>query len=409
MKLPCLLVLCATLLTGLGAPGATPGCPLGVRPAAAQAPGCPLGERPLAIEGREPAISAATVAGPRFASPELFQGFEDYHHPSLRRLRTTYGLDRVVAGETDEFRKMLRLRHWVFSRWPIDNDQRFSGDAFAILEKAKTGAGFNCSHSMTVQYAVLTSMGFVARRLGVDRNHEDFGRSIHHGVNEVWSNRFAKWVLLDAKYDVHYEREGVPLSALEIHEAVRADGARGVKKVQGLERCEIPMENAETPEASVRGYWWASYYMQQNSFTQPHWSGNDRLAVYDSAAFRETTWYRGTSDGLMKHWAYAAGAFIPTRNRRELDWTPGVPDLRARQAAPGALWAMLAVGLRSATPNFECYRVRVNGGAWRSLEGTSCPWRLAEGVNTLEVRTRNLFGVEGPVVTATVSWHKGKP
>lgn len=357
--------------------------------------------RPLPIEGQDAAITSATLVGPRFYPPELFQGFEDFHNPRLRRLRKDYDLDEVVSGEKDEFRKLLRLRGWVHSRWPIDNNQTFDGDVFDILEKAKTGAGFYCTHSMNVLHAAFTTMGFVGRRLGVDRNHEDFGRSIHHGVNEVWSNTYAKWVLMDAKYDIHYERDGVPLSALELHEAVRADSGKGVKKVQGLERREIPMENPETPEASVREYWWVSYYMQQNSFSQPHWSGNNRLAIFDDDGFRKTTWYRSNDDGLVKHWAYRAGTFLPTQNRHELEWTPGVPDLRPHQVEPGKL----AVEIYSATPNLQSYQVRLNGRSWKAIQGTSYLWQLTKGTNTLDVRTRNLFGVEGPVVTASVQFN----
>lgn len=382
-KLLTLLILSGTVL-------ASPGAAQPERPAAAE-------PRPLPIAGRDAGIESAVVAGPRFYPPELFHGFEDFHHPRLRRLRKEYGLRKVVAGETDELRKMLKLRQWVHSRWPIDNSQDFSGDAFAILEKAKTGAGFHCAHSMTVQYAVFTAMGYVARNLGVDRNHEDFGRSIHHGVNEVWSNKLARWVLLDAKYDIHFERDGVPLSALDLHEAVRAAGGKGIRKVAGLDRREVP-DKKEEPEASVRGYWWLSYHLRPTSFTHPHWRGGDPLGIYDNAAFRETTWYRGSAAGLVKHWAYRANAFVPTRSRRALEWTPGVPDLRARQVAPG----MLEVDLASATPNFKSYVVRLDGGPWRSIEGTSVPWRLRKGTSTLEVHTRNLFDVHGPVVTATV-------
>ncbi len=61
---------------------------------------------------------------------------------------------------------------------------------------------------------------------------EDLGRSLHHGVNEVWSSDHAKWVLFDAKYDVHFERDGVPQSELELHEAVRVDGGRGIGRCQ---------------------------------------------------------------------------------------------------------------------------------------------------------------------------------
>jgi hypothetical protein len=357
--------------------------------------------RPMQIESASGAIARAIVSGPRFYPPEVFAAIEDYHNPRLKRLRDEYGLEKVIAGEPNEFRKLLMLRHWVHTRWPIDNDQKEGGDAFAILEKAKTGAGFHCSHSLTVQHAVMVSMGYVVRDLGVDRNHEDMGRSIHHGVNEVWSNDYAKWILLDAKYDIHFELNGIPLSVLELHEAVRADGGKGVVKMQGIERRQAPMDATDAPEGTIRSYWWASYYLRPSPFTEPHWSGGSRLLILDNDAFKNTTWYRmGGSGKLVKHWAYAASAFIPTRNRHEIDWTPGVPDLRARQIAP----AELEVRLRSATPNFKTYLSRVNGGPWEPFSGDRTRWTLQTGENRFEARTRNLAGVEGPAVSAVVEF-----
>jgi hypothetical protein len=370
----------------------------GAAPGGSLASGVAHAPRPLNVEGASTAILRATVSGPHFYAPETFPGIEDYHNPRLKRLRDEYGLAQVIAGETGEFRKQLRLRHWVFSRWPIDNDQQFGGDAFSILEKAKTGAGFHCSHSLAVQHAVMVSMGFVVRDLGVDRNHEDLGRSVHHGVNEVWSNEYAKWVLFDAKYDIHFERAGVPLSALELHEAVRADGGRGIVKAQGIERREAPMDVPEAPEATVRGYWWVSYYLRPSPFTEPNWSGSSRLLVFDSPSFRESTWHRGSSTGLVEHWAYAANAFVRTLNRHEIEWTPGVTDLRLRQLAP----AELEVELRSATPNLAGYMVSINGKGWRAAESSRLRWPLSPGENQLEVRTRNRFGVEGPIASAAV-------
>ena len=110
--------------------------------------------RTLGIEGAATGVSAM-VEGPEYRSPEFFPGIEDYHNPRVKRLREEYALAKVVAGESGDFRRLLKLRHWVHSRWHIDNDQTFGGDAFAILEKAKTGAGFHCSHSMAVQHAVM--------------------------------------------------------------------------------------------------------------------------------------------------------------------------------------------------------------------------------------------------------------
>jgi hypothetical protein len=358
-------------------------------------------ETPLLIAGASDGIVRATLSGPGFYAPEVLAAIEDYHNPRLKRLRDDYGLDKVIAGEPREFRKQLKLRHWVHTRWPIDNSQKEGGDAFAILEKAKAGAGFHCSHSLTVQHAVMVSMGYVVRDLGIDRNHEDLGRSTHHGVNEVWSNEHAKWVLLDAKYDVHFERNGIPLSALQLHEAVRADGGNGIVKLRGIDRRQAVMDLADEPEATVRAYWWVSYYLRPAPFTEPHWSGGSRLLVFDNAPFRNTTWYRGGDDDKpVKHWAYGAQAFIPSRNRHEIEWTPGVPALSARQIAP----AELEIQLRSATPNFETYLGRVDGRTWKPLSGDRTRWTLRAGSNRFDVRTRNLAGVEGPIVSAIVEF-----
>ena len=359
--------------------------------------------RPLIVNGAGQEIVRATVTGPPFHAPELFQGFEDFYHPQLKRLREEYQLDKVVEDETNEFQRILKLRHWVHGRWPVDNDENFSGDAFAILEKAKTGCGFNCSHSMAVQQAVFSAMGYVARNVLVDRNHEDHGRSLHHGVNEVWSNDHAKWVLLDAKYDIHFERDHVPLSALQLHEAVRANGGSGIVMVRGSDRREVPMDDSQPParptEATVRSYWWVSYPQRQNPFTQPHFAARERLLIFDNEAFRQTTWYRGNDKVLIKHWAYDAKAFIPTADRTQIEWTPGVPELRARSVSP----TELDVEIRSATPNFEAYVLRINDDPAQVVADGRVRWKLEPGENTLQVHTRNLFGVEGSLVTATVA------
>lgn len=365
--------------------------------------GFPGEERPLAIEGASQRIARAVVEGPRFYPPQIFAGIEDYHNPRVGRLREEYRLADFVAGVSEEFRRQRMLRHWVHTRWPIDNNQTEGGDAFAILEKAKKGLGFYCTHSTIVQHAVMTAMGYIARDLGVDRNHEDLGRSVHHGVSEVWSNQYAKWVLMDAKHDIHFEREGIPLSALELHEAVRADGGKGIVKLRGVERQPVPMEISDAPEASVREYWWVSYYLRPAPFTEPYWTGGDRLLILDDEAFRKTTWMRDEDVGQpVKHWAYRAEAFIPVRNRQEIDWTPGVADLRARQTAEGEL----EVSLRSATPNLKTYLMRVNGGEWKAIAGDQTRWELQPGKNRLDVRTRNFADVDGPIVSALVEFKR---
>src|SRR5687768_6019800 len=76
-------------------------------------------------------MDEVVIRGPQFHGPRSIEDFEEFASPNIKRLREEYRLDDVVRGETNEFRKLLKLRHWVHSRWPIDNDQNFSGDVFA--------------------------------------------------------------------------------------------------------------------------------------------------------------------------------------------------------------------------------------------------------------------------------------
>jgi hypothetical protein len=215
-------------------------------------------------------------------------------------------------------------------------------------------------------------------------------------MNEVWSNDYAKWVLFDAKYDVHYERDGVPLSALEVHEAVRADLGKGIVKMQGPDRRAVAMKGLEYPTSSVLSYWWISYTPGLKTFTGKTESSG--IVVFDSDDFRRTRWFRGTAAGLGDHWAYRADAFIRVRDREQIDWSVGVPAVELRRAAPSELDVILT----SVTPNLQAYRVRTGNGPWQDLAASQWRWKLGPGENTLYVRTRNRFGVEGPVVTAVV-------
>jgi hypothetical protein len=101
------------------------------------------------------------VDNPRYCGNELFRAFENYYSPRIRRLRARYGLGVVVAGETDEWKRIVLLRHWIRSNIAIDNHNptQTRGDTFAILDAAMKGGKFHCTHFSIVQHAVLNSFG----------------------------------------------------------------------------------------------------------------------------------------------------------------------------------------------------------------------------------------------------------
>lgn len=56
----------------------------------------------------------------------------------------------------------------------------------------------------------------------------------------------------------------------------------------------------------------------------------------------------------------------------------------------------LRVNLQTMTPNFQRYEARIDGGNWAATDSNFL-WSIHAGSNRLELRTVNLFGVEGPV------------
>jgi len=328
------------------------------------------------------------VENPRYYGNELFRAFENYHSPRSRQLRTRYGLDAMLASETDEWKRILLLRHWIRSNIAIDNDNptQTRGDTFAILDAALKGGKFHCTHFSIVQHAVLNSFGYVTRRLGCGPGLKDDGG--HHGVNEVWVNKFGKWVLIDAKYDAHFEKNGVALSALEIRDEVWRDGAQSVICVVGPAR--KPMQpDSETGKSETRPdtYRWCSWETNTNRFTTFPARPTSTLVMLDDEIFRNNTWYR---DG-KPHWAYNTPYLIKTVRRDWIEWTPNVITSKAMMRDDRAI-----VFLSSSTPNFRSFQIRNDDGTWHDC-GEEIELLLdSRARKRFAFRTINLFGVTGP-------------
>lgn len=75
----------------------------------------------------------------------------------------------------------------------------------------------------------------------------------------------------------------VPLSGLELHEAVRPNQTCDITKVQGPGRLPVPMKGPGYPESNVLSYWWVSYHVAVNHFTGS--TRDSRLVVFDSEPF----------------------------------------------------------------------------------------------------------------------------
>ena len=337
------------------------------------------------------------VDNPARHGNELFPAFEDYHNPRVRELRERYGLEAVVEGLDGEFERILALRHWIKSKIAIDNENPTPARAetFAILDAALAGGKFHCTHFSIVQHAVLNSFGYVTRRLGCGPGLKAKGKGGHHGVNEVWVNTLSKWMIIDAKYDIHFEKDGVPLSALEIRDEVWKDGAKSVIVVEGPKRKPLViMPDTPSWERRCETYRSCSWETSTNRFTTFPATQTSTLVMLDDEIFRKHTWYR---DG-KPHWAYGKPYLVKTTQRSWIEWTPNVITSTVKIDGDRA-----DVFLRSCTPNFRSFQVKRGDGKWTDCAERVTP-KLAKRLNRFTFRTVNLFGVTGPEHRVEIDW-----
>jgi hypothetical protein len=332
------------------------------------------------------------VENPQFRQSQIFFRFEDITSPPFVELKRRFAFADAVKGVDGEFERILRLRQWIFNTLKVDESKPNPPlDAISILAQGPSGGPFECTHAMIVQNAVMNAMGYVTRVLqpGPGQNENTYLAAGNHGVNEIWSNTHRKWFLSDAEFDGHFEKGGVPLSALEIRDEYLKNGGKDLDLVVGPERKKVEPRLLFSPHA----YRFVGYELTGDRHTQSGWTSGV-LAVLDDDYFKKNTWYRWSHplDGKAQiHWASRQNFFVRVAHRDWIEWTPNVIQVRAEIQDQAA-----RVRLRSYTPNFDRYEMRRPGAQW---ERTTADFELKLSGPRIEreFRSVNVAGVAGPV------------
>lgn len=342
------------------------------------------------------------VNNPVYVENTVFHSFEDLSSPRFSHLREKYQLDTVVHGVQDEFVRMLMLRDWIRKVIHIsDFEDSYPGDEYAenILDEALNGQGYHCGHYMIVQNAVMNSYGYVTRCLGAGPGVKG-GPDGHHGINEIWSNKFQKWFLSDAKYNHHFEKDGIPLSALEVRDEYLKNKAADVTLVKGALRTPIVedgVKNAKgelidvSKERFAQTYTWIEWEATNNRFT--YWPENShdigKLNFLADEYFKNHTWIWDDKP----HWAYNTQSMILVEDRKAMEWTPNT--INANVSVEGDV---ASVTLKSNTPNLKTYQMKAAAGEWKDVSDVVTVNLKGDG-GELSFRALNLADVPGPVYT----------
>lgn len=298
--------------------------------------------------------------------------YENFRNEDLKKLRQDYTLETLVSGAGSELEKVIILRNWVRGAVTRGAPGRvdYNFNALDILERAKKGEKFFCSEYATVFVQCALSLGLTGRYVGLFKGH---------AVSEVWSNQFAKWIVMDVDNDLYYEKDGLPLNALELHRIWEKGDFSGLKALRGLTASAVDGKTAE----NLLSYYHEFYVRMRNdwfSYRYPHWYPKSNSIM----------------NGLEWKDAFTADNILVARQATEdeaMYFPINITSIGLRGGGDGKI---IPLSLSTFTPGFLHFNIHVDRGMLFTSVNNSYNWAIHKGVNNISVRAVNLLGVEGP-------------
>jgi hypothetical protein len=347
-----------------------------------------VGERKVRIDKLDSIPVAQSEYSKRFQ-------FDSADNPKLQELREAYRLDEIVASGKEEFEKQLLLMNWVHTRFKKFGQPSTSArGALDILKGIANEETFFCSQYAQLMVSSAASLGWICRELAL-RRHQGAGMNgtTEHATTEIWSNQHRKWIMLDPTVNLYLEKDGVPLNAYEIRQEWFYNNGKALVFVQGkdgrrLRKSDLPLVITHYPgfgdltldPDELDKYGFIGYIPNTNLMDAREDYGQMFIVQDDLCV--GTSWHKRS---VPKN--PAVDPYFPL-GQTELDlWTDG----------KGVI-----VRLATMTPNFQSYEIKIDNGRWQP-SGSEFQWNLRPGVNRLQARTINAFGVHGPISSIEVS------
>ena len=326
----------------------------------------------LSFNGKK--IKIIKINNPDICMAALSFQYEDFLNENIRLLRNKYSLDKLVADISSDLEKFIILREWVRRRItegkPKNVDYNFN--ALNILERAERGEHFFCSETATVFIQCVISLGYTGRYIGLFKGHI---------LAEVWSNDFNKWVIMDVGDNLHYERFGVPLGALELHRTLEIGNFSDIDVVYGIDMKHLSREESN---------FYISYYhefftrMRNDWFSNkyPHWhpKGN---SIMNSLEWQD----QYTSNNIL--------VAKEINNSEGFNFCLNVVSIMCDKN--NSSQKEIHLNFNTFTPGFSHFLLSIDDGAKLKNDSKNLTWKLHQGINMIQVSAVNVLGVSGPL------------
>ena len=139
--------------------------------------------------------------------------------------------EEVYSGKT-ELDTITAVTGYVHGLWKHNGwNEPAKSDPLSILDEAKSGKNFRCVEYAIVAAGFLNALGVPARVVGLRTYDMETRRTgAGHVVAECYSRTLGKWIMLDAQENVVPLGGGIPLSCVELQQAIfRRDAGLSVE------------------------------------------------------------------------------------------------------------------------------------------------------------------------------------
>jgi hypothetical protein len=144
--------------------------------------------------------------------------YEDFKSVNIEQLNISYQLNGKIGSSGDELERSAKIIQWMKTLMKYDRGSvGTKEDALSILEEVETTKKASDREFSIVFSQSCTALGIYARR-GEFRIKEPATSKDedYYKVDEIWSNKFNKWVMIDPSSGGYIQKDSVPLSAMEL-------------------------------------------------------------------------------------------------------------------------------------------------------------------------------------------------
>jgi hypothetical protein len=355
---------------------------------------CTIARDDAAVRARVHIVLNGAIPGGR-AIPVRFQALDE---PTLDHLAAREHLRELVAGAPRQFDQILRVQDWVNAQWPDGTPNPYPPwNALTVLDWIRSGkTGGFCAQYAQVFLQSLAALGFTARYVEIGSRDNPYA----HYVTEVWSNDFDKWVLMDADYNLHFERHGIPLSAREIHDALVSLSLADVVTVSGTPRPGHATPSI-WPQATAELYYYVRYHLNADHLSRQGDAPFDRFE--DMIEFEDARVPAWEASPVLS--TYPKVRLTRRRVSDPVSVSAKLNQVDVRMRSAGDHLLTLDVSDNVLHRAFYEYRVSVNGdapGLWQSVAGPTLNLPLPDAGAFVEIRGVNIRGVAGPASTMRI-------